>query len=105
MLAPRARRRGLRLRLRYEYLQPEVDDDPEPWELDDEDLAAIEEELRAAVERMWTNDDWRGVADDRRVLALPRTARSVATAPRPASRRGRCSAPTPTMPTSRRLDR
>ena len=45
--------RGLRLRLRYEHLQPEVDEDPEPWEPDDEELAAVEEEPRAAVERMW----------------------------------------------------
>jgi hypothetical protein len=62
-LAARARERGLRLRLRYEYLQPEIDEDPEPWDLDDEALAAIEEELRAAVERMWTEDEWRGVSE------------------------------------------
>ena len=36
---------------------------PEPWELDDEALAAVEEELRAAVERMWLQDEWRGVAE------------------------------------------
>jgi hypothetical protein len=63
VLAPAARQRNLRLRLRYEYLQPEVDDDPEPWDLDDDELDAVEEELRAAVERMWSADDWRGVAD------------------------------------------
>ncbi len=63
VLAERARARGFRLRLRYEYLQPEVDDDPEPWEIDEETLAAIEEELRAAVARMWEEDAWRGVAD------------------------------------------
>src|SRR5262249_49169826 len=63
VLAARAQARGLRLRLRYEYLQPEVDDDPEPWEIDDETLGAIEEELRAAVERMWREDEWRGVND------------------------------------------
>jgi RecB family exonuclease len=63
VLAERARARGLRLRLRYEYLQPEVDEDPEPWELDDESLATVEEELRAAVERMWLQDEWRGVAE------------------------------------------
>jgi hypothetical protein len=49
--------------LRYEYLQPEVDEDPEPWELDDETLITVEEELRAAVERMWAQDEWRGVAE------------------------------------------
>ena len=52
-------RRGLRLRLRYEHLQPEVADDPEPFEPDADDLAAIEEELRAAVERdAAPTDDW-----------------------------------------------
>lgn len=60
-----ARDRDLRLRLRYEYLNPDVHDDPEPWEPDADDLAAIEEEIRAAVERMRTIDDWKGVADDR----------------------------------------
>jgi len=60
-----ARDRGLRLHLRYEYLNPDVTDDPEPWEPDTDDLAAIEEEIRAAVERMRTIDDWKGVADDR----------------------------------------
>lgn len=61
VLAPVARRRRLRLRLRYEYLQPEVDDDPEPWEPADDDLDALEEELRAAVEHMWNEREWRGV--------------------------------------------
>jgi PD-(D/E)XK nuclease superfamily len=63
VLGRAARRRGLQLRLRYEYLQPEVDDDPEPWEPDDDDLAVVEEELRTAVARMWSFDDWPGVAD------------------------------------------
>jgi hypothetical protein len=55
--------RGYRLRLRYEYLQAEIDEDPDPWELDDEALAEVEEELRVAVARMWSEDEWRGVAD------------------------------------------
>jgi hypothetical protein len=63
VLAPRARGRGLRLRLRYEHLTPEVDDDPEPFEPDEDDLAVIEEELRAAVEAMWGDDPWRGVGE------------------------------------------
>ena len=62
-LAPAAQRRGLQLRLRYEYLQPEIDEDPEPWDLDDDELATVEEELRAAVARMWDLDDWVGVAE------------------------------------------
>jgi len=63
VLARTASERGLRLRLRYEYLQPEIDDDPEPWDVDEETAAAIEEELRAAVARMWDEREWRGVAD------------------------------------------
>jgi hypothetical protein len=58
-----AQRKGLRLQLRYEYLQPEIDEDPEPWLLDDDTLAEIEEELRIAVARMWSQDEWRGVAE------------------------------------------
>lgn len=60
-----ARRRGLRLRLRYEYLSPDVTDDPDAWEPDADDMAAVEEELRSVVERMRANDDWVGVADER----------------------------------------
>jgi len=59
-----ARKRDLRLRLRYEYLSADVADDPDAWEPEPEDLAVIEEELRTAVERMTTNKDWRGVADE-----------------------------------------
>jgi hypothetical protein len=66
-----AQRKGLRLRLRYEYLQAEIDEDPDPWELDDDELATVEEELRAAVERMWQQDEWRGVND----VAVCRTCR------------------------------
>jgi hypothetical protein len=64
VLAYDARRTGLRLRLRYEYLQPEADDDPEPWEPDDDDLDAIEKELRQAVTRMWGDEAWTGVGDE-----------------------------------------
>jgi hypothetical protein len=71
ILGATAQRRGLRLRLRYEYLQAEIDEDPEPWELDDDGLAELEEELRAAVARMWEQDEWRGVND----VALCRTCR------------------------------
>jgi hypothetical protein len=63
VLGRAARRRGLRLRLRYEYLQPEIDDDPEAWDPDDDDLAIVEEELRSTVERMWALDDWVGVGE------------------------------------------
>jgi hypothetical protein len=63
VLALAAQRRGLRLRLRYEFLSADVPDDPDPWEPDADDLAAIEEELRAAVARMSTIDDWKGAAE------------------------------------------
>jgi PD-(D/E)XK nuclease superfamily len=49
ILARYAQRRGLSLQLRYEHLAPEVDDDPEPFTPDAEQLDAITEELRAAV--------------------------------------------------------
>lgn len=47
--APTAERLGLRLRIRYEHLAAEVDDEPDPFEPEADDLAAITEELRAAV--------------------------------------------------------
>lgn len=58
-----AHRKGLRLQLRYEYLQPEIDEDPKTWEPGDDDLDEIGAELRAAVNRMWEADDWKGVGD------------------------------------------
>ena len=63
VMARDAQRRGLRLQLRYEYLQPEIDEDPEPWEPGDDDLDTITEELCSAVTAMWETDDWRGVRD------------------------------------------
>ena len=89
----RRAKRGLRLRLRYEYLSADVTDDPDPWEPDADELVAIEEELRAAVERMRTNDEWQRRRRRRAVphvlvpLDLPRQRRAAA------SRRGPCSAP------------
>ena len=55
---------GLRLRLRYEHLATEIDEDPEPWEPDKDDLAAVEEELRLAVETIQSECIWSGVNDD-----------------------------------------
>ena len=57
-----ARKRGLQLRLRYEYLSADVPEDPDAWEPDAEDMVAIEEDLRSVVERMRANE-WKGVAD------------------------------------------
>lgn len=62
--APRATELGLRLRVRYEHLAREVDDDPDPWEPDDDDLAQIDEELRGIVAEMRAERDWRGVNDE-----------------------------------------
>ncbi|MGH8983314.1 MAG: PD-(D/E)XK nuclease family protein [Acidimicrobiia bacterium] len=63
LLAPLARREGVRLRLRYEFLAAEVDDDPEPFEPEDEELEAIEEELRAVVGAIRAEDRFEGVGD------------------------------------------
>ena len=49
LAAPVATTRGLRLRVRYEHLAAEIDDEPDPFEPEAEDLAAIEEELCSAV--------------------------------------------------------
>ena len=93
-LAAQAAARGLRLRLRYEYLQPEVDEDPSRGSSTTKTLAAVEEELRAAVERMWERGGMARRRRHRRCAARAGTGRSVATAPRPANRRGPSSAST-----------
>ncbi len=65
VLAPHLPRVGAtRLRLRYEHLAPEIDDDPEPFEPDADDLAAIADELARAVEQLWASDgEFPGVGD------------------------------------------
>lgn len=63
LLAPRAARKGLRVRVRYEFLAPEVTDDPVPFEPDDDELAEIDEELRGIVAEIWQEQDYAGVAD------------------------------------------
>ena len=37
--------RGLRLRLRYEFLSADVPEDPDPWEPDADDMEAVEERI------------------------------------------------------------
>jgi hypothetical protein len=63
LLAPYARRHDLRLHLRYEFLAPEVTEDPEPFEPDDDDLDQIGEELASMVRELWAERDFAGVAD------------------------------------------
>jgi hypothetical protein len=63
LLAPVAARKGLGLRIQYEYLAAEVPDDPEPFEPDADDLEAIEEELRVVAEAICREREWPGVAD------------------------------------------
>lgn len=63
VMAPVAAERGLRLRIRYEQLAAEIDDDPEDWEPDEDDLDAIGAELVALVTEMREETAWAGIAD------------------------------------------
>jgi len=63
VMAPVAEALGLRLRIRYEQLASEIDDDPEEWEPDADDLDAVFGELVAMVDAVRSTDDWTGVAD------------------------------------------
>lgn len=63
LLAPLARERGLRLRVRYEILAEGVAEDPDPFEPDDEQLAAIEDELRTIAEEIRGETEYRGISD------------------------------------------
>lgn len=64
VLALHARRQGLRPRLSYECLAAGTSDDPAPFEPEDDDLEAVEEELRTMAWSMHEEDRegrWRGV--------------------------------------------
>jgi hypothetical protein len=63
VLAPLADSLGLRVRIAFEQLAAEVLDDPEPFEPDADDLDAIGEELREAVEAIRLETAFGGVAD------------------------------------------
>jgi hypothetical protein len=63
VLAPVAHRLGLRLRLSYEQLSPDVVDDPVYLEPEEDDLAAFEEELRCTVAAIWSEERFGGVSD------------------------------------------
>lgn len=59
---PRGRPRGLRLRIRYECLAPDVAEDPEPFDPDAGAVEAIEDELRAVVAAMRAERAFTGIA-------------------------------------------
>jgi CRISPR/Cas system-associated exonuclease Cas4 (RecB family) len=63
VLAPLAESLGLRIRIVFEQLSADVAEDPEPFEPDADDLAAIGEELRQAVETMRASAPYTGVSD------------------------------------------
>ena len=65
VLEPVARARGLRLRLRYEHLSAEVDDDPEPWDPEDEELVELDARIRAQVAEIRDAPEFPGVAEAR----------------------------------------
>ncbi len=62
-LAPLAAERRLRLRIRYEELGPDAGEDPDPFEPDAEQLAAIADELAAVQAAMRAEREFRGVAE------------------------------------------
>jgi hypothetical protein len=63
VLVPYAEQHGLRLRLRYEHLAAEIDEEPEPWEPDNDELASLEARLRTDVVAMRDEAAFSGVAD------------------------------------------
>jgi PD-(D/E)XK nuclease superfamily len=63
VLAPLAERHGARLRITFEHLAAEIVESSEPFEPDADDLAEIEEELRATVASMRAEESYRGVGD------------------------------------------
>jgi hypothetical protein len=63
ILAPLAQARGLRLRVSFEHLAPEVLDDPEPFEPDADDLQAIEDDVRREVTEIRGTTEFVGISD------------------------------------------
>lgn len=62
LLAPLAAARHLRLRVSYEYLDAAVDEQPAPYEPEDEDFEALEGELSTIVTEIAGERDFDGVA-------------------------------------------
>lgn len=56
VLAPLAESLGLQLSIRFEMLAPELEEDPEPFTPDVDDVDAITEELRSAAEALLADD-------------------------------------------------
>lgn len=63
VLAPIAEERGLRLRIRHEYLGADVENDPESFEPEEEQLAVIADELHAIAGDIRGEQDFAGVGD------------------------------------------
>lgn len=70
VFAPLAARRGLQIQLRYEYLSPEVGDDPDPWAPDTDDLAELTERLRSRVQAI-RDSEFRGVGEPQACRPCP----------------------------------
>ncbi|HET7653780.1 MAG TPA: PD-(D/E)XK nuclease family protein [Acidimicrobiales bacterium] len=63
LLAPLAAERGLRIRIVFEHLDTSVHDQPDPYEPEDEDLAAIGDELRAIASAIRDETRFTGSGD------------------------------------------
>lgn len=63
LLAPLAARRGLRIRIVYEHLDASVHDWPDPYEPEEEDLAAIGDELRGIASAIRAETSFAGSGD------------------------------------------
>lgn len=63
LLAPLAAERGLRIRIVFEHLDASVHDQPDPYEPEDEDLAAIGDELRAIASAIRDETRFAGSGD------------------------------------------
>jgi hypothetical protein len=63
LLAPLAAERGLRVRIVFEHLDTSVHDQPDPYEPEDEDLAAIGDELRAIASAVRDETRFTGSGD------------------------------------------
>ena len=63
LLAPLAAERGLRIRIVFEHLDTSVHDQPDPYEPEDEDLAAIGDELRTLASAIRDETRFTGSGD------------------------------------------